>query len=105
MVSGEENIGNFPAAELGWPGVLRRFEQTLGEAVIDRRLLVAQDAGKQPDDRVNENNRGDRAIRQDVIADRNLHIDQMLDDAVVDPFVMTANDDEMFFGGKMCAID
>jgi hypothetical protein len=75
VVSGKENIWNFPAADLGWPGVLRRFEQTPGEAVIYSPLPVTQDARKQPDDRVNENNRGNCAIRQDIIADRNLRID------------------------------
>ena len=75
MVSGKENIWNFPAAELGRPGVLRRFEQAAGEAFIDRRLFVTQDPRKEPDDCVNENNCGNCAIRQDIIADRNLRID------------------------------
>src|SRR4029450_2386165 len=62
VVSGEENIWNFPAAELGRPGVLRRCEPAGGEAFIDRRLLVTQDPGKEPDDCVNENNCGNCAI-------------------------------------------
>ena len=80
MVSGEEDIWNFPAAEFGRAGVLWRFEQSPAEAVVDRRLLVTEDSGKQPNDRINEDNRGDRAVRQDVIADRNLSVDQMLGD-------------------------
>ena len=56
---------------------------------------MPEHARQQPRDRVDHDNRGNRAIRQHVIADGNLRVDQMLGHAVIDPFVMTADDDEV----------
>ena len=99
-MAGEENLGHFPSPKLGRAGVLRRFEQAGAETVIGRRLLVPENAGKQPNDGIDEDDGGNRTICEDVIADRNLGVDKVLDDAMVDPFVMSANYDEMFSGGE-----
>ena len=50
---------------------------------------------------VDKCNRGNRAIREHIVADGNFKIDKVLDDAVIDPFVMTADDDEMRFLRKL----
>ena len=95
-MSGEQNIGDFPAAEFRRARVLRTFEQPAGEAIVGRGLLVTEYAGEQPNDRIDEDDRSDRAIGEDVISDRNLRVDQLLDNAVVHSFVMPADDDKMF---------
>src|ERR1700730_19433870 len=65
-------------------------------------MFVTKNSGQQTHDRVYEHNGGDRAIWQNVITDRNLEIDKMLDHALVDAFVMTADDDEMRFFRQIC---
>ena len=52
---------------------------------------MAQNTRQQSHDRIDENDRGNRAIRQHVIANRDLRVDQMFDDAMIDPFVVPAD--------------
>ena len=99
MIPGEQNLRNFPAAELSGPRVLRRFQEPVAEAIISGRLLIAQRPGKQTNDCINKNYRSNRAVSKHIIADRNLKIDQMFDHAVIDSFVMAGNDDQMRFPG------
>src|SRR6266481_4314091 len=42
VISGEQNLRNLPAAELGGPGVLRRFQGIIAEAVVVGRLFMAK---------------------------------------------------------------
>src|SRR5256885_2087647 len=45
--------------------------------------------------RIGQHDGGNRAVSQDVVANRNLKIDKLLDHPMVYAFVMTADDDEM----------
>ena len=56
---------------------------------------MPQHAGQQPHDSIDKYHRRNRAIGQHIVADGNLYIDQMFDDAMIDSFVMSTNDDQM----------
>ena len=62
---------------------------------------MTEHPGNKSHDGVDKYNRGNRAVREDIVADGNLKIDEMFDNAVIDPFVMTADDDEMRFPRKL----
>ena len=100
VMPGEKDIRNFPAAKLRRARVLRRFEQPAAETVLTGRLFVPENAWNQPDDRIDKDDSGDRTVGQNVIANRNLGVDQVLDDAMIDALVVTAENDEMITGRK-----
>ena len=54
MVAAEQDVGHAPAAELDRAGVLRELEEAAGEAVIGRALLVAEHAGEEPHDGIDD---------------------------------------------------
>ena len=101
MISGQQDVRHFPSSEFRRPRVVRAFQQPAAETVVRGRLFVAEDTRQQTNNRIDENHRGNRAIRQHIIADRNLRIDQMLDHAVIDSFVMPADDDQMRLARKI----
>lgn len=95
MISGQQHLWDFPSAEFSGPRVLRPFQQTAAEAVVRSGLIVAENSWQQAHDRIDKNHRGDGAIRENIIADRNLGIDQIFDYAMIDSFVMATDDDEV----------
>src|SRR5437868_6497345 len=97
MITRQQHVRNSPAAKIGRARVLRRFEQSATERIIGGGLFVTENARREPDDRIDYDNGRDRAIGQDVIADRQFKIDQMFNHAMVDAFVMSADDDEVRF--------
>ena len=54
------------------PGVLRIFEQALGEALLGPGGLLAHDAGQQPHAGIDQRQRRDLAARQHEVAERDL---------------------------------
>ena len=62
---------------------------------------MAKSTRQQARDRINENDCSDRAVRQHIIANRNLKIDQMLNHAVIDSFVMATDNDKMRFSREL----
>ena len=58
-------------------------------------MFVTEHPRNKPRDCIDEHDCSNRAIRQYVIADRNLKIDKVFDNAVIDPLVMTADNDEV----------
>jgi hypothetical protein len=101
VISREQDFRDLPAAKLGRPRVLRRLEEASAKAIVRRGLLVAECARQQTNNCINQNNCGDRAVGQHIVANRNLEIDQMFDHAVIDSFVMAAENDEMRFLRKL----
>src|SRR4029453_939747 len=95
---------NLPAAKFGWPRVQRSFESRsfAAEAIVHGGLLMAEHPRQQTHNCIDENNRSDCAVRQDVIANGNLKIDEMFDHPVIDSFVMATDDDQMRFLRKLC---
>ena len=95
VIPGEENLRDFPTTEVSRPGILWSFEQSGTETIICGGLFVTENAGQQSDNGIDQHDRSDRSIGQHVIANRNLQINQMFDHAVIDAFIMPADDDEM----------
>src|SRR5882762_5628443 len=100
VVSGKENFGNAHAAILGRPRVLRPARRLDGKIVVGQRVWIADDAGHQARDRIDQHHRGDLAAAQDIVADRYLARVERGPNAVVDPFVPSAHDDQPRLGGK-----
>ncbi|MEI9895718.1 MAG: hypothetical protein WDN28_18000 [Chthoniobacter sp.] len=71
------------------------LDQPAGEAIIRRAVFIAEHPRQQPHYRIGEDRRGNRAIGQNVIANGNLLIHEMIDHPLVDPFVVPAEQDEM----------
>ena len=75
--------------------VLRELQQSAGKAVVGRAVFVAEHAGDQPHHSIRDDRSGERAVGEDVIADADFLIDEVVDDALIDAFVMTAEENEM----------
>ena len=93
MITRQQNVRNFHPPKVGWPRVLRTFEEIATETVIGGRLRIAEHPRQQSHHRIYHDHRRDRAIGQHIIANRNLVIDKVLDDAMIDSLVVTANND------------
>ena len=52
-------------------------------------------------DRLDEDHRGQLAAGEDVVADGDLAVDAVLDEALVDPFVAAGHEDEARMGGEL----
>src|SRR6187549_756806 len=100
MIAAQQDFRDTPAAKLGGTRVLGKFKESRGEGIIPCALGGAEHSGNEADDGVDEDDGSNCAIGQDVISDGDLLIHEMIDDSLIDPFVMTAEDDEMFRGGK-----
>ena len=74
---------------------MRMLEKSGAEGVRDRRGLVSEDAGQEAYDAVHDDHRRQFAARQHIIADRELVGYQMLTDALIIPFIMAADEDQM----------
>ena len=79
---------------------MRSLQKSIAEAVVRRRLLVTQNSRKQTRDSIDQHDRGDRAVGQDIIADRDFRVHQLFDHAVINSFVMPANDDQVLTRSK-----
>src|ERR1051325_819972 len=88
VVAGDQHVGNFHSAKFRRTRPLRIFESDAGaEGFLLRTLVVAQHAGQQPHYRGDPHHRRQRAVRQHVIADRQLIIGQLLANPLVEPLV------------------
>ncbi len=98
MVAAEQDIGHTPAVKLDRAGVLRSFDEAAGETVVGRAIGVAQHSRQEAYDGIDENSGGECTVRENVISDGDLIVHEMIDDALIDPFIMTAQHDEMRAG-------
>lgn len=89
VVTAQQDLGNVPAAKFGGAGVLWKLEEACGKGIVARALDVAEDSRHESNDGVDEDDGGDDPVGQDVIANRYLFVDQMIDDALIDAFIMT----------------
>ncbi len=96
MIAREQNLGNLPVSKLGWTRVLRRFEQPVAETIVGSGMFVTQNSRQESRDRVNKNGGGNRAVCEHVVANRNLRVNKVICDTMIDPFVVPANHDQMF---------
>ena len=90
MVAGEEDLRDAGAAEVFGTGVLGVFEEAGGEGVVGRGGLVAEDAGEEAGDGVEDDEGGELAAAEYVVADRELLVDVGFD-AFVEALVAGAD--------------
>ena len=95
VVAAEQDIGDAPAAEFDGAGVLGEFKEAGGVAVVGGALVVAEDAGEEAGDGVDDDGGGEGAVGEDVVADGKLAVDEVVDDALIDAFIVAAEEDEM----------
>ena len=96
MISGKQNVWDFPAAKFRRACVLRGFEQTGAETIVRRGLFMTKHAGQQAYHCIHQYNRSDRAIREYVVTDGDLCVNEVFNYTMIDPLIMTADDDQMF---------
>jgi hypothetical protein len=72
---------------------VRAVEQPGGKAVLLVRAHVAEDAGLQAGDRIEQDQRRDLAAREHVVADAELDVDLGVDETLVDALVAGAEQD------------
>jgi hypothetical protein len=90
------NVRNFHPAKFRRPRVLRIFQRPVAERFVARTFVVAQNSGQQPRDRVNHHHRGQRAVRQHIIADGQLVVRQRFPHPLVKTFVMAGDEQQIF---------
>ena len=105
-MAGEENFRHAPAAEFLGPRVLRAFEPGAlrAERFGLRAGLVADDVGQQAHDGVDDDQRGQRAVGEDEIADAKFLLDEMLAHAFVDAFIMAADKNNALERGQFARL-
>jgi hypothetical protein len=110
VVAADEDLGDFPAAIVGGAGVVGKIEQgaAVGERFVEsgglrffgafeqaerfilRRGFVAESAGEQAGDGVDDESGGEFAAGENEIADGDFFGGEMFSDAFVDAFVAPA---------------
>ena len=96
----KEHIGHFPALVVCRSRIDGSREQIVLERVAERALFVTDHAWNDAHNCVGHAGRGQLSAREHEVADRNLLGDEMFANAVVDPFVVTAENDEVAFHRK-----
>src|SRR5690606_31915751 len=91
-VAGAQYLGHSPAAELLRPGIVGTFQQSICKAVALGSMLIAQNARDVAGQGVDHDKRRQFSTGQDIIADRDLVINEALAHALIDPFVTTTDE-------------
>ena len=94
LVAGKEDGGNVPAFVGGGTGIDGRGEEVVLERIREGALFVADCAGEEADDGVGYHGGCQFAAGQDVVAYGYFFCHQMLADAVINAFVVAAEEDE-----------
>lgn len=95
VIAGQKHFWNALSFVLTRPRVLRVLQKPAFEAIVGDGAFVSDHSGKKPRDDIGEYHRGKFATGQDVIADGDFFVDTKLDKALVDAFVVSADDDEI----------
>ena len=74
--------------------------------LLDQRLGVAHEAGQQPDDGLDDGQRGDLSAVEHVVAERELRAPRtpgrgVVEHPLVDALVAAAGEDEVLAGGQL----
>ena len=99
-IAGEEDVVNLPAVELGGAGVDGRGNQAVLERVGEGGGLVGEYARDQADDAVREEGGRNLAAADHEVAYGNLPRHEMFADALVYPFVVAAQYDNVLLEGQ-----
>ena len=105
-MAGEENFRHAPAAKFLGAGVLRAFEPgPLGAKGFGLRAgFVADDIGEQAHDGIDDDQRGERAVGENEIADAEFLVDEMFANALIDAFVMAADKNNAIERGEFARL-
>ena len=87
MITRSEPLRDAPISKNSGPRVVGILEKTLGEALLPRGLVVAEDTGNQAADRLDNHERGELASGDHVVADRDLTVTELVDNTLVDTLV------------------
>jgi len=90
VVARAQHGRDLPAPVLGGPRVLRLLEQAAGEGLVLGGRLVAEHAGDEPGDGFDDDERRGLPSGEDVVADGELVVAEVLGDALVDALVAAA---------------
>ena len=94
MVASEQHLWDAPTAKFGRTCVLGILEEAKAEALLDDGLLVAENPRDETGDRLNDHQGSELTASEHNVADGELIINQMVNDALVDPLVSTAQQSE-----------
>ena len=100
MVAAEQDFGDLPAFVFGGAGVVRMVEDPGGKRILLGRLLVAKDAGDEPHDGIRNDQCGQHPAGENIVADGNFVIDEVIRHALVDAFIVAAEKNEVGFLGE-----
>lgn len=102
VISVDQNVWNLHATKFTWSSKLGVFEKAgMTEGVVAAAGFIVEDTGDEPDDGIDDEHRGDFPAVADEIADGNFEWIETLSDAVIKPFVASAEDEKSGFVGKL----
>ena len=101
LMTGEEDVRNAPAFVLSRAGIDSGFEQTVLEGVGERGCLVAKGSREQPYDGIGHDGGRHLTAGEDEVADSIFLGDEVIAHALVNAFVMSAEDDQILLHGEL----
>ena len=102
MVAGEEDVGDLEAAEVDGLGVSGGLEELgVAEGFVLGGAGVAECSRKEACDGIAHHGGSNGPIGENVVADGKFEVDEFVDDAMIDPFVVSAEKNEMGLAGKI----
>ena len=101
MVSGEKDRRDATVLVDFWARVLRVLEEAVGEAFDLVRGILIQDAVDETRDRIDHAERRQLTAGQDVIADRDVLDVEDLEGALIDAFIVSAEEQDILFLGEL----
>ena len=93
LMAREEDVGHAPAFVFGRAGVIRCGKQMILKRIGEGALLVADGSGDEAHQGVGDDDGGQLAAGEHIVADRYLFGDQMLAHAIVYHFIVAAKYD------------
>src|SRR4029077_11745540 len=101
MMTRAKHLGDQMPFELRRPCVVRVFEEMLVERFVFRRFVGPQHPADQPADRIDDYHRGELAAGQHVVANRDLLIDQVRGDPLIDALIPSTDQIDVIVAGKL----
>jgi len=95
MVAGEKDFRDFPILERFWTSVVGMIKRTGGERFLDGRFVISKNTRDQPHNGICEDESGQDATRENIVANGNLLIHEVVAHALIYAFVVPAQKDEM----------
>src|SRR4029077_7378256 len=104
VIPREQDLGDLPAAVAGRPGVVRVFGrplQRLAVGLLHGALGIAEGARQLAQHCVRDHHRGQLAAGEDVAADRDRLVGEVLGDALIEALVAPTEQRDMWLGGEL----